>query len=145
VTAAVAAPALAAPTCDENEWEAVAEETGWGVADCLGHKLAFAKRADAKSKVEALAQHVKRLRAAGWHLHDAWQRAAEQADTLTASLSREAATHREDREAQRQALRAVQSELASLGALLQERDAQLGEQQAQVRCIRGNTNISSQR
>ncbi|KAL4854429.1 Kinesin-like protein KIN-14C [Chlorella vulgaris] len=132
VTAATAAPALAAPTCDENEWEAVAEETGWGVADCLGHKLAFAKRADAKSKVEALAQHVKRLRAAGWHLHDAWQRAAEQADTLTASLSREAAARREDREAHGQALRAVQSELASLGALLQERDAQLGEQQAQV-------------
>lgn len=38
------------------------------MAECLGHKLTFPKRTDAKAKVEPLVGHMKRLRAAGWHL-----------------------------------------------------------------------------
>ena len=41
----------AAPPAEENIWEAVAQETGWTPADCLGHKVAFAKRAADKAKV----------------------------------------------------------------------------------------------
>lgn len=44
-------PASAAAPADENEWDAVAAEMGWTPADCLSHKLAFAKRATDKSKV----------------------------------------------------------------------------------------------
>lgn len=128
---------------EDNIWEAVAEETGWTLTDCLAHKVAFAKRADAKSKVrggrswgpgrrmsvcaadasathavaevllssciflntaarspacsqvEALAQHVKRLRAAGWHLYDARERAAMDGEAMAASLAREEAARKE--------------------------------------------------
>lgn len=46
------APAVPVPA-EEKIWEAVAEETGWTVTDCLAHKVSFAKRADAKAKVGA--------------------------------------------------------------------------------------------
>lgn len=136
------APAVPVPA-EDNIWEAVAEETGWTLTDCLAHKVAFAKRADAKSKVrggrgwgpgrrmsvcaadasaahavaeallssciflntaahspahpqvEALAQHVKRLRAAGWHLYDARERAAMDGEAMAASLAREEAARKE--------------------------------------------------
>jgi hypothetical protein len=71
---AVAAQAAVSAPAEDNIWEQVAEETGWTVADCLSHKLSFPKRADAKAKVEPLVQHVKRLRAAGWYLHDQKER-----------------------------------------------------------------------
>lgn len=50
-------------------------------------------------QVEALAQHVKRLRAAGWHLQEEHERAAAQEQELSASLAGE-------REARRQVGRA---------------------------------------
>ena len=53
---------------DAGEWELVAAETGWTFEDALHHKIAFPKRADAKAKVEVLGTHVRRLRAAGWHV-----------------------------------------------------------------------------
>lgn len=57
------------PACpDDSEWGGIAAETGWTPQDCLAHKVTFAKRADAKAKVDTLAGHMKRLRAAGWHL-----------------------------------------------------------------------------
>lgn len=55
VASTAAAPSgrpLAVPVpSEDNIWEAVAEETGWTLTDCLSHKVAFAKRADAKAKV----------------------------------------------------------------------------------------------
>lgn len=69
-----AAPPVSVPAEESGLWEQVAEETGWGLADCLSHKITFAKRADAKAKVEPLVLHVKRLRAAGWHLLDQRER-----------------------------------------------------------------------
>lgn len=70
---ATAPSGVAAPPKDAV-WEQIAEETGWSVTDCLAHKVTFAKRADAKAKVEPLVAHVKRLRAAGWYLHDQKER-----------------------------------------------------------------------
>ena len=58
----------------EESWEQVQEETGWSLVACLGHKLSFTKRQDPKAKSEALLAHVKRLRAAGWHLHTLTER-----------------------------------------------------------------------
>lgn len=46
----------------------MAEELGWTVKDCLNHKLSFKKKDNPKDKHEAMGQHIKRLRAAGWHL-----------------------------------------------------------------------------
>ena len=55
VTSTAAAPSGRPPAvpvpAEDNIWEAVAEETGWTLTDCLSHKVAFAKRADAKAKV----------------------------------------------------------------------------------------------
>ena len=56
-----------------DEWEAVAQEMGWTLLDCLQHKITFAKRADAKTKVDTLASHVKHLRLAGWALYSELQ------------------------------------------------------------------------
>lgn len=70
---ATAPSGVAAPP-EDAVWEQIAEETGWSVTDCLAHKVTFAKRADAKAKVEPLVAHVKRLRAAGWYLHDQKER-----------------------------------------------------------------------
>ena len=53
-----------------SEWQAIATETGWNAADCLSHKLSFPKKADPKAKMDVLGEHVKRLRAVGWHLYD---------------------------------------------------------------------------
>lgn len=47
----------------------------WTPEDCLGHKLTFKKREDAKVLKETLLAYVKRLRALGWHLlheKDGW-------------------------------------------------------------------------
>ena len=52
----------------EEHWEGVSEELGWGPEDCLNHKLTFKKREDMKTTKETLLQHIKRLRALGWHL-----------------------------------------------------------------------------
>ena len=53
---------------NEDSWEHISEQLGWSVADCLNHKLSFKKKEDPKAKHEAMGQHIKRLRAAGWHL-----------------------------------------------------------------------------
>lgn len=50
-----------------------------------------------RAQVEALAQHVKRLRAAGWHLYDARERATMDAEALAALLAREEAARKEVR------------------------------------------------
>ncbi len=129
-----AAPSAGAPTSasDEGAWEAVAAEMGWTLADCLGHKLAFAKRADAKAKVEVLATHVKRLRAAGWHLLDARDRAAAEAVDAGARAAAEAAGRREDKEAADAALQQVQAQLGAATAAAARTDEALAEQRAQV-------------
>lgn len=137
----MAAPFGAAPAgagsssacADDNAWEAVAAETGWTLADCLGHKVAFAKRADAKGKVEVLATHVKRLRAAGWHLLDARDRAAADAEVASTRLAEEQAARQEDREAADAALQEVQRDLGALTQAARRTEAELGERQAQVR------------
>lgn len=69
-----AVPAAPAVPAEDNIWEQIAEEMGWTPVDCLSHKVTFPKRADAKAKVEPLVLHVKRLRAAGWYLHDQKER-----------------------------------------------------------------------
>jgi hypothetical protein len=132
-TATATAPSAAAAGDGGNTiWDAVAEETGWAPADCLAHKLAFPKRADAKAKVEALVQHVRRLRAAGWHLHDAWERAAADVEALTSALQQEEAAHGEDKDAAEAALRAVQAELGAAAAAARRREAELTEHRSQV-------------
>lgn len=61
---------------NEDSWEHISEQLGWSVADCLNHKLSFKKKDDPKSKHEAMGQHIKRLRAAGWHLLHVMERFA---------------------------------------------------------------------
>lgn len=56
------------------EWKAVAEEMGWTPLDCLQHKITFTKRADAKTKIDSLATHMKHLRLAGWMLQTELER-----------------------------------------------------------------------
>lgn len=135
--AAVASSARApASAGDDGTWEAVAADMGWTLADCLGHKLAFAKRADAKAKVEVLAAHVKRLRAAGWHLLDARDRACAEAADAGACAAAEAAGRREDREAADAALQEVQAQLGAATAVTARAEEALAEQRAQVPCRR---------
>ena len=144
VTATATAPSgrVAVPA-EDNIWEAVAEETGWTPADCLGHKLSFAKRSDAKARVEALAAHVKRLRAAGWHLLEARERLAGDAEAAAAGLAREEAARREDREQADAALRSVQGELGALGLQMKQHEGELSEQRAQVRAaVCGSARVS---
>ena len=52
----------------DESWEHISEGLGWSIADCLGHKLSFKKREDAKVIKDTLLTYVRRLRAAGWHL-----------------------------------------------------------------------------
>ena len=61
---------------NEESWEQISQELGWTVADCLNHKLSFKKKEDPKAKHEAMGQHIKRLRAAGWHLLHIMERSA---------------------------------------------------------------------
>ncbi|PSC71436.1 kinesin-3 isoform X2 [Micractinium conductrix] len=136
-SASVAAPPPAAdgsagPPADGSGWEEVAAETGWTPADCLAHKLSFGKRADAKSKVDALVAHVKRLRSAGWHLHEARDAAAADAADAAERADAEAALRRSDRETSDLALREVQRELGSLAQAARAHETQQAQRQAEV-------------
>lgn len=55
---------------DCEAWDTVATQQGWTLEECLAHKLAFKKKDDPKIKAEAMAAHMRRLRAAGRHLLD---------------------------------------------------------------------------
>ena len=57
------------PEDELNLWKKEQEETGWSDVEFLQHKLSFTKKVDAAKKVATLGQHVKRLRALGWHLY----------------------------------------------------------------------------
>ena len=52
----------------DEAWEHISEAEGWTMQDCLGHRLSFKKKDDAKVIKEAMQQHIKRLRSLGWHL-----------------------------------------------------------------------------
>ena len=52
----------------DEAWEDISEQLEWGPEDCLNHKLTFKEREDMKTTKETLLQHIKRLRALGWHL-----------------------------------------------------------------------------
>ena len=55
-------------TQGEPSWEEFAAEGDTPEA-CLGHKLSIKKRDSAAAIKELTLQHIKRLRALGWHLH----------------------------------------------------------------------------
>ncbi len=79
--------------CDVPEdelsfWEKEQEETGWSETEFLQHKLSFPKKVDAAKKVSTLGQHVKRLRALGWHLYDGRNRALGECDKVTVDVER---------------------------------------------------------
>ncbi|KAL6781862.1 KIN14A2 [Auxenochlorella protothecoides x Auxenochlorella symbiontica] len=102
----------------EDEWAQVAGETGWTPAECLEHKVTFAKRADAKAKVETLAGHMRRLRAAGWSLLSQAERLQGEASSATAQLEVEARGRAEERTAAEARISATASRLACLEARL---------------------------
>ena len=52
----------------EPSWESYAAEGDTPEA-CLGHKLSIKKRDSAAAIKDLTLQHIKRLRALGWHLH----------------------------------------------------------------------------
>jgi hypothetical protein len=56
----------------DTPWEEIAEDMSWTIEDCLNHKVILKK--DVKSIKETLLSHVRRLRAAGWHLYNNNQR-----------------------------------------------------------------------
>ena len=72
---------------NEDSWEHISQQLGWSVADCLNHKLSFKKKEDPKAKHEAMGQHIKRLRAAGWHLLHVMERSAPTPSPLGLTLS----------------------------------------------------------
>eukprot|EP00887_Chlorella_sp_A99_P000452 scaffold17.g452.t1 len=136
-TTAAPAPRVVAPA-EEACWEQVAEEMGWAVpTDCLSHKLTFQKRAADKAKTEALVQHVKRLRAAGWHLHNQVERLSMDTESLTSSLAREEEARQEDRRAADEALKAVQAELGALAQRARTHEAELGEARGRAERLEG--------
>lgn len=80
--------AVAVPEEELILWEKEHLETGWSETEFLQHKLSLPKRGDAAKKVATLGQHVKRLRALGWHLYDERGRALLECQQFTADVER---------------------------------------------------------
>jgi kinesin family protein C1 len=120
------------PPTDEPAWEIVSVETGLSIPDCLALKLSFPKRADAKTKVDALVAHVKRLRAAGWYLQQQSEDLDNELETVTEKLEKEAAGRKTDAEiasttlhAAEKATATAREEATKLKSSLEDANAQL--------------------
>lgn len=102
-------------------------------------KLSFPKRADAKTKVDALVAHVKRLRAAGWYLQLQNEELANELETITFKLEKEAAGRRTDAEiasttlhTAEKATAAAKEEATKLKTSLEDTNAQLDGARAEL-------------
>jgi chromosome segregation ATPase len=114
-----------------SEWQQVAADAGWSdPVDALQHKLTFAKRADAKAKVDALAEHVRRMRACGWHLHEQVKRLQLENAAVHSQLNGERAERAGEQETHEEVLRDVQAQLGETRRALVESNEALARQQA---------------
>jgi len=127
------------PPTDEPGWENVAVETGLSIPDCLALKLSFPRKADAKTKVDALVAHVKRLRAAGWYLQQQSEDLDNELETVTEKLEKEAAGRKTDAEiasttlhAAEKATAAAKEEATKLKSSLEDANAQLDGARAEL-------------
>lgn len=128
-------------------WKSAAAEMNWTPADCLLHKLSFPKRCDAAKKVDTLVAHLKRLRAAGWYLHDVRDQLQSQVDELDVVLQAEKSARKTENEVAQEAaelarlrLEQVQEKVDAAAAEAERRltelrsvKKELGEAEAKVR------------
>lgn len=115
---------------NEDSWEHISQQLGWTVSDCLNHKLSFKKKEDPKAKHEAMGQHIKRLRAAGWHLLHVMERHELDITALTGCLEREEKARTEEAAEHATAAAALQKSIADLQARLSEQEGATAEQAA---------------
>lgn len=126
----IANDAAAKAPQNEDSWESISQELGWTVTDCLNHKLSFKKKDDPKAKHEAMGQHIKRLRAAGWHLLHVMERHEMDISALTGCLEREEKARTEEAAEHAISAAALQKTIADLQARLCEQEAATAEQSA---------------
>ncbi|KAL3149974.1 hypothetical protein ABBQ38_013330 [Trebouxia sp. C0009 RCD-2024] len=115
---------------NEDSWEHISQQLGWSVADCLNHKLSFKKKEDPKAKHEAMGLHIKRLRAAGWHLLHVMERHELDITALTGCLEREEKARTEEAAEHATAAAALQKDIADLQARLSQQQAATAQQSA---------------
>jgi len=103
---------------------------GWTPADCLQHKISFAKRCDEKKKVGTLAAHLKRLRAVGWHLYEARDQAEAKIAATEEELKAEKSSRAKDANIHEEAAQLAQIEAEGLQKKLES-----SEEEAKHRAI----------
>ena len=129
------APASAPPE-ELAMWEAAAEEMGWSPADCLQHRISFAKRCDDKKKVETLAAHLKRLRAVGWHLYENATEGEAKLTAVEEQLKAEKTSRAEDGKNHEEALQLAQTEAEGLQQKVDYAEAEVTRRSAELQSVR---------
>lgn len=127
-------------TCDipEDElsfWEKEQHETGWSETEFLQHKLSFPKKGDAAKKVATLGQHVKRLRALGWHLYDGRSRALLECERVTEEVERVGCDLAEARGALAKVTDELNAEMKASRATISERTEEINEMKKKIEHI----------
>jgi kinesin family protein C1 len=110
---------------------------GWSVADCLQHKISFAKRCDEKKKVETLAAHLKRLRAVGWHLYEERDQAEAKLSGIEAELKTEKASRAKDVTNHEEAAQLAQIEAEGLTKKLESAENEVIRRSSELESVRG--------
>lgn len=117
-------------------WEAAAAEMGWTPADCLQHKISFAKRCDEKKKVETLAAHLKRLRAVGWHLYEAVDQFEAKIASTEEELKTEKSNRAKDATIHEEAAQLAQIEAESLQKKIESSEAEAKHRAIELQSVR---------
>ncbi|KAL4519310.1 hypothetical protein Ndes2526A_g00403 [Nannochloris sp. 'desiccata'] len=124
-----------APPEELSLWEAAAAEMGWTPADCLQHKISFAKRCDEKKKVETLAAHLKRLRAVGWHLYEERDQAEAKIAATEEELKAEKTSRAKDANIHEEAAQLAQIEAESLQKKLESSEAEAERRSRELQSV----------
>lgn len=124
------------PPEELNNWENIASEMGWGPEDCLAHKLSFKGRVDPAKKVDTLAAHVKRLRAVGWYMYAAQEKAAEEAASTAAALAAERTARAVDQRQHEEAEAVAQAEAEGLKDKVSAAEAEASRRDADLKAVR---------
>jgi kinesin family protein C1 len=109
---------------------------GWSPADCLQHKISFAKRCDEKKKVETLAAHLKRLRAVGWHLYEERDQAEAKITGIEEELKAEKQSRVEDEKKHEEAAQLAQLEAEDLQQKLESAESEVTRRSAELQSVR---------
>ncbi|KAK9808744.1 hypothetical protein WJX72_002933 [[Myrmecia] bisecta] len=119
-----------APAQVEDTWEAISEETGWTLKECLNHKLLFKKRDADKAKNQVMGQHLRRLRAAGRHLLTEKERLELDVESLQSCLATEEAARAAEAQDHVAVADALQRSIADLQERLSGQEQQTAQQLA---------------